>query len=82
MNLKSFLIHFFENNLFKKKDSMKDYIYKFFELYLYKLTIFNKKKKYFFLLYNEFVHKIFNTRKFNLDNESLCIEFKKKVLNE
>jgi len=53
-------------------------IFKFIELYLIKLNSDNKINN----LYSDFVKKISNIKKFNLDYESLFIEFKSKILHE
>jgi len=51
-------------------------IYEFIEIYLIKKI---NPKNYLFV--NNFFKKIKDTRKFNLDDETLFIEFKTKVLN-
>ena len=33
-------------------------------------------------LYNNFIHKIYNLKTFNLDEEVFFIDFKSKILNE
>ena len=50
--------------------------YEFIELFFN--TEFNPKK---INIYHSFLKKIDETKKFNLDDESLFIEFKKKLLN-
>ena len=61
---------------YKKINSLKLLIYEFIEIYLIKKI---NPKNYLFV--NNFFKKIKDTRKFNLDDETLFIEFKTKVLN-
>ena len=42
---------------------------------------FSNTKKSLLSFYQAFITKIYNTEKFNLDEESLFIEFKSKILN-
>ena len=64
-------------NFYKKNNSIQSLILDFIELYLVK----NISKKYS-EFYTYFLKKIDKTRRFNLDFESLLIEFKLKILNE
>ena len=64
-------------NFYKKNNSIQNLILDFIELYLVK----NISKKYS-EFYTYFLKKIDKTRRFNLDFESLLIEFKLKILNE
>ena len=41
----------------------------------------SKSKSLFLNIYHNFIDKIHNTEKFNLDEESLFLEFKYKLLN-
>jgi len=81
LNLKDLIKILIETTDYKKDlDSQKN-ISKFIELYFTNLIKQNASKK-INILYSEFIRKIYNVKKFNLDFESLIIEFKTKVLNE
>ena len=82
LNLKGFLIKIIENKNYKKNPYLKDNIFKFIEFYLLKLINFNSYDKQVSLLYENFINKTFNLKKFNLDEDSFFIELKAKVLNE
>ena len=79
MSLNVFLNTLIDNNYYKKDNRIKLFIYDLIEFYFTKLNtpisndIYNK--------YNYFIQRIINTKKFNLDEESLFIEFKDKILN-
>ena len=76
VNLDKFLTLLIDESNYKKINSLKLLIYEFIEIYLIKKI---NPKNYLFV--NNFFKKIKNTRKFNLDDETLFIEFKTKVLN-
>ena len=81
LNLKDLIKILIETTDYKKDlDSQKN-ISKFIELYFTNLIKQNASKR-INILYSEFIKKIHNVKKFNLDFESLIIEFKAKVLNE
>ncbi len=79
LDLKSFLKLVIKDNLYKKNVLIKNIIFEYFELY------FRKKIKLAnigtFKYYNYFLKRINETKKFNLDEESLFIEFEYKILN-
>ncbi len=79
LNLKGFLSLLIENNYFKKDDFIKYIIYDFIEFYFTKRN--NLEFNRIFENYNYFLKKIFNLKSFNLDEESLLIEFETKILN-
>ena len=80
LNLKDLLRTIITENYYKKDDLMKYLFFDLIEFYLrrinssFSLKIYDK--------YNYFVKKISDTRKFNLDEESLFIEFHEELLNE
>ncbi len=76
INLKKFLTLLINDSNYKKINSVKLLIYEFIEIYL-----INKINPKYYIFVNQFLRKIENTKKFNLDDESLFIEFKTKVLN-
>ena len=68
--------------LLKKFTIIKNLLINFIELFFlkeYKLSI---TKNSLLNFYHTFINKIYNTEKFNLDEESLFLEFKSKLLNE
>ena len=86
INLKEFtltglLTYLIENAFYKKDIMIKNIIINYIELYLYNLYKLNDNKNSILKIYNYFSKKIDNTNKFNLDYESLFMEFKSKVLN-
>ena len=78
-NLKEFLKMVIKNNDYKKGEEIKFIIFDFIELYFNKLNLsistkLNEK-------YHYFLGRISNTKKFNLDYESLFMEFEEQILN-
>ena len=65
-----------------KNTFVKSYIFILIELYF--LKIFNQEinKNKILNFYTKFIHKINDTLKYNLDQETLFLEFKSKILNE
>ena len=81
ISLVNFLFLLIDNNYYKKNKFIKNLIFNYIELYflnIYKLT---DTKKKILVLYNKFINKINDSKKLNLDEESLFIEFKSKLLN-
>ena len=81
ISLVNFLFLLIDNNYYKKNKFIKNLIFNYIELYflnIYKLTDTKKKN---LVLYNKFINKINDSKKLNLDEESLFIEFKSKLLN-
>ena len=79
--LVSFLYFLIDNNYYKKDKFIKDLIISYIELYFLKrYQLSNTKNKILDIYYN-FTKKINNTNTFNLDEESLFLEFKSKLLN-
>ena len=79
INLINLLI---ENGYYKKNRYAKSLLINFIELFFLKEYKLNKKKKPFLKFYHSFINKIYNTEKFNLDEESLFLEFKSRLFNE
>ena len=65
---------------YKKDSSIKDLIYSLIELYFRNNV--SIKNIDFIYMYSYFLNKINNTKIFNLDDESLFMEFEDKILNE
>ena len=78
--LKDFLKIIIKENFYKKNNSIKYLIYNFIELYLSKIkqTIYSPIND----RYNYFLKRISDTKRFNLDEDSLFIEFEEEILNE
>ena len=80
ISLKNFLMKVIKEKIYKKNKSVNEYIYSLIQLYFRKnVTITNLD---LIDLYNYFLKQINNTKIYNLDEESLFIEFEDKVLNE
>ena len=79
INLKEFLKMIIKNNDYKKDDKIKFIIFEFIELYFNRLNFSISTKMY--EKYSYFLNRISNTKKFNLDYESLFMEFEEQILN-
>jgi len=82
ISLKNFLTNLIDEKHYKKDVFIKNNIYKYVEFYLLNLMKFNKSRNKISFLYKNFINKIHDLKKFNLDEESFFIEFKSKVLDE
>tara|TARA_B110000027_G_scaffold49010_1_gene53609 strand:- start:116 stop:1054 length:939 start_codon:yes stop_codon:yes gene_type:complete len=78
INLLNLLI---DNGYYKKNRFIKKLLFNFIELYFLKEYKTSKTKQKLLNFYQNFINKIHNTEKFNLDEESLFLEFKSKLLN-
>ena len=79
LDLKKFLKLIINKNDYKKDISFKYLIYDFIEFYFNKLIF--EKSTTIFEKYHYFLKRISETKKFNLDEETLFIEFQDKILN-
>ena len=79
-NLKNVISKIILNKKYKKDESIKDLTYSLIEIYFRKNASIKNIK--FLNMYNYFLKKINTTKLFNLDEESLFMEFENKVLNE
>ncbi len=79
LNLKEFLKILIKNNHYKKNESIKYLIYDFVEFYFRKVNKILSSNIYDKYVY--FLKRISDTRRFNLDEESLFIEFEEEILN-
>ena len=78
-NLKDFIKKIIMEKLYKKNNSIKNLIYSLMEFYFRKnVSVTNIK---LINSYNYFLKKIENTKKFNLDEETLFMEFEDSILN-
>jgi len=80
-NLKTFLLFLINENHYKKNYFIKSNIFNLIELYFLRILYQSEQKSKIFTFYTKFINKINYTNKFNLDYESLFMEFKLKVLN-
>ena len=81
-NLESLLKLLIDNAYYKKDKVIKQIIIKFIELLFLKEYRLTNTKNSLLNLYHKFLNKIHNVEKFNLDEESLFLEFKSKLLHE
>lgn len=81
LKLNNFLSLLIDKNYYKKNIYIEELLYDFIQLYLLKIFINSESKNAIMSFYEKFIHKISNARNFNLDKESLFLEFKLKVLN-
>ena len=79
LNLHEFLSTIIKYKVYKKDRSINDIIYSFIELYF--RNNISVKNFNLFYLYQYFLTKIDNTKIYNLDEETLFMEFEDKVLN-
>ena len=79
IDLKSFLKNLIKNGHYKKNNTINNMMYNFMEFYFIKLNlsfsnIVSEK-------YSYFVKRIADTKTYNLDKESLFMEFNEEILN-
>ena len=74
------LILLIDNGYYKKNRYVKRLIINFIELFFLKEYKLSATKNSLLYLYHKFIFKINNVEKFNLDEESLFLEFKSKLL--
>ena len=80
-DIEKFLNLIIEKNLFKKNLFIKKNLGIFIELYFQKKINIYKSKDKFYDLYKHFLFKINECNTYNLDIESILIEFKGKIIN-
>ena len=78
-DLKKLLNLIIKENLYKKDMTIKNMVFDFFEFYFRKYNLL--KSPQLFDYYSYFLKRISDTKKFNLDEESLFMEFENKILN-
>jgi DNA polymerase-3 subunit delta' len=79
--LVNFLNLLIDNSYYKKDRFIKNLLINFIELFFLKEYKLSKSNNSLINFYHNFISKINNTEKFNLDEESLFLEFKLKLLN-
>ena len=81
-DVESFLRIVLSNSFYKKNNYIKENLNYFIELFFIKKIHHLNSKSKIYDLYNYFLKKINNVKKYNLDEESLFIELKSKCFNE
>ncbi len=79
LSLKNFLSLIIKNKLYKKDKILNELIYSFIEIYFRKNVNMNNIKLLNY--YSFFLKKIINTKIYNLDEETLFMEFEDRILN-
>jgi len=77
----NFLNLLINNGYYKKNKIIKILLINSIELFFLKEYKLSKANNSLLNFYHDFINKIHNTEKFNLDEESLFFEFKSKLLN-
>ena len=81
-SLKELILYLINFKIYKNNQDLTNLIYKLIESYFH-YSFLNNKNLYIYSLYQYFINKINYTNKFNLDIESLFLEFKNKIaINE
>ena len=78
--ISSFITLIIENNYYKKNKPVKVLLINLIELFFLRKYMITNTKISLINFYHKFIKKIHNTEKFNLDEESLFLEFKSKLL--
>ncbi len=78
-DLKKFLKIIIKESYYKKDKSIKYMVFDLIEFYFRKINLSFSSKMY--QRYNYFIKKISDTKNFNLDEESIFIEFNEEILN-
>jgi DNA polymerase-3 subunit delta' len=76
----SFINLIINNNYYKKNKYAKVLLINLIELFFLKKYMITDTKISLIKFYHKFIKKIYDTEKFNLDEESLFLEFKSKLL--
>ena len=79
MNLKELIYVLIKDNHYKKDDLIKNLIFEFVEFYFNKINTSVSSNIYD--KYSYFLKRISLTKKYNLDIESLFLEFEQEILN-
>ena len=78
--ISSFINLIIENNYYKKNKPIKVLLINLIELFFLKRYMITNTKISLINFYHKFIKKTYDTEKFNLDEESLFLEFKSKLL--
>ena len=80
-NIDKLLFFIIDNNYYKKNRLIKEILINYIELYFLKLYTISSTKNEILDFYSNFIKKMNYTNTFNLDYESLFMEFESKILN-
>ena len=80
--IKDLLNLLIDSGYYKKNLYIKELLISFIELYFLRRYKLSNTKNSLIKTYHNFIYKVHNTYKYNLDEESLFLEFKIKLLNE
>ena len=78
-SLKNLMLLILKNKAYKKDRELSEFTFLFIELYFRKFV--SAQNFEYFKFYNYFLKKINNTKIYNLDEESLFMEFEDRILN-
>ena len=78
LSLKELILHLINSKIYKNNQNLTNLIFNLIESYFH-YSFLNNKNLDIYYLYEYFIKKINYTNKFNLDIESLFLEFKYKV---
>ena len=81
-NIENFLKIIINDSFYKKNNFIKNNLTNYLELFFLKKIKYLKSKDKTYDLYNYFIKKINNVIKYNLDFETLLLEFNSKLLND
>tara|TARA_B100000780_G_C20913147_1_gene363615 strand:+ start:1 stop:615 length:615 start_codon:yes stop_codon:yes gene_type:complete len=81
-NLESLLNFLIDNGYYKKNKVVKKMTISLIELFFLKKYKLTSTKNSLLVFYHNFLNKIDNMEKFNLDEESLFLEFKSQLMHE
>jgi len=81
-NIENFLKIIINDFFYKKNNFIKDNLTNYLELFFVKKIKYLKSKDKTYDLFNYFIKKINNVKKYNLDFETLLLEFSAKLLND
>ncbi len=79
--LVNFLYYLIDNDYYKKNKFIKDLLLNYIELYFLKSYLITNANNKILNSYFNFIKKMNNANTFNLDTESLFLEFKSRILN-
>ena len=81
ITLVNFLHYLINNNFYKENTFIKNLIVNNIELYFLKKYKISKGKNKILDIYHNFIRRVYETNTYNLDEESLFMEFKTKIIN-
>ena len=79
INIKDFLSFVIKENLYKKDNLIRHLIFDYIQYFFLKTNLSFNFKTY--EKYTYFLKRISDTKRFNLDDDSIFIEFEEQILN-